>query len=324
MQESKSLKRRNRILTIIAIIIVIFLLFILGGSYYIGKQIVAACTQLVTNESTKDVPDDFWNRYNMNLNEFKSTYVIEKISIPSSYGDHIIPGDLIYLDTLKEDTVIMVHGLGGNRYTNYRIAEYFLHNGFNVITYDQRSSNENTAEKTTFGYLEKYDLIDCLTYAMNLTQNGRIGIWGESFGGATAVQAVAYENIQENVSFLILDCPISSMEWMVADQMKSMDIGIPLDYLVWWGNLVNKIELGFSYEDANSAKAAKKIKIPTLVINSTQDIVTPYFMGKDIYDNIQSDNKELWTVEDSEHAEVWLDHKEEYCSKIDDLLKNMQ
>ena len=32
------------------------------------------------------------------------------------------------------------------------------------VTYDQRSTNENTAQYTTFGYREKYDLIDWVNY----------------------------------------------------------------------------------------------------------------------------------------------------------------
>lgn len=48
--------------------------------------------------------------------------------------------------------VSLVYGLGGNRYTNYPIEEMFLQKGYNVLTYDQRSSNENTAQYTTFGY----------------------------------------------------------------------------------------------------------------------------------------------------------------------------
>lgn len=82
-------------------------------------------------------------------------------------------------------TVILVHGLGGNRYSNYPIAEFFLIKGYNIITYDQRSTNENTAKYTTFGYKEKYDLIDWVNYIDEQAPGRKIGIWGASYGGAT-------------------------------------------------------------------------------------------------------------------------------------------
>lgn len=309
-------KKKKKILIVIVAIAMVLAVIFLGFSYFLGGQIVAGSTQLVTNEATKNVHEDFWVQYGFNYDAFYQTYTIEKINLTSSFDDHTIPADFIYSEDKNHDVVIMAHGLGGNRYTNYPIAEFFLENGYNVITYDQRSSGENTAEKTTFGYLEKYDIIDCINYAKEFTQGKNIGVWGESFGGATAVQAVAYENVQEDTAFLILDCPVSSMEWMVAEEMKGMDIGIPLDYMMWCGNMVNKIELGFSYKEADSGEIAKKIHIPTLVINSEADQLTPYFMGKDIYDSLASTKKELWTVTDSKHVGMWIEYNEEYRNKV--------
>ncbi len=58
-----------------------------------------------------------------------------------------------------------------------------------------------------------------------------------------------------------------------------------------------------------------------MIINSKVDTVTPQFMGQDIYDSISEDNnKVIWTVDDSEHTEMWLDHYEEYKEKVEQLL----
>lgn len=304
---------------LLAAVILLVLLF-LGGSYYMGTLIVDGSTQLVTNEDTKDVPDSFWETYGVSFDSFCSTYDITPLSLTSSFDGHTIPGEYISARIRSKNTVILVHGLGGNRYTNYPVASFFLECGYNVITYDQRSSGENTAEKTTFGYWEKYDIIDCIAYVKEHTDTEILGIWGSSFGGATAAQAAAYEDTQDDLDFLILDCPVSSMEWMVEEEMRQMDMGIPLPYLMWCGDTVNRIKLGFSYKDADSARAAEKIRIPTLVVNSEIDDVTPFFMGKEIYDHLSSEKKELFTVPDSRHANIWLDHNAEYVKKILSLL----
>lgn len=51
------------------------------------------------------------------------TYTIEKVEITSTFDEHMIPADYIYALGEEGDknnpTVILVHGLGGNRYTNY-------------------------------------------------------------------------------------------------------------------------------------------------------------------------------------------------------------
>ena len=313
-------RKKKLIFIVVAAVLTVLIILIAGISYFLGSQVVAGSTQLVTNESTANISDDFWTENGMDLDEFLGRYTIEKIEIISSFDGHIIPAEFISYGEKKQDTVIMVHGLGGNRHSNYPVAELFLANGFNVITYDQRSSNENTAEKTTFGYWEKYDLIDCIEYVKVNSDYNTIGVWGASFGGATAVQAVAYEDTQESVSFLLLDCPVSSMEWMIEEEMKNMDMGIPVSYMTWCGNVVNKLELGFSYKDADSTEAAKRILIPTLVMNSKVDKVTPYFMGKDIFDNINTDEKELWTVQDSPHCDLWSDYNDEYCNKVTNFM----
>ncbi|NLY46289.1 MAG: alpha/beta hydrolase [Tissierella sp.] len=135
-----------------------------------------------------------------------------------------------------------------------------------------------------------------------MLQDKKIGIWGASYGGATAGLALGYENIDEKIDFLIMDCPVSSMKW-------------------WCGNLINKLKLGFTYQDADVASGLKNVKTPVLIINSKSDMVTPYFMGKDIYDAIINNNKGIWTVDDSEHCEIWLDYNQEYGDKIDGFLK---
>lgn len=316
------MKRKAKvILTVIAL--TLFICFI-GMSYFMGTQIVLGSTQLVTNEDTKGAPDGFWKEYGIDYDEFIDTYSIEPMELTSSFEGHTIPGDYIYAKGYEgnkdNDTVILVHGLGGNRYSNYPLAEFFLEEGFNVISYDQRSSGENMAKHTTFGYLERYDLIDYVSFVVNQVSAKRIGIWGTSFGGATAGLALGYD-VDNIVDFVILDCPISEMKYMIEQEMEGMDVGIPVSYMTWCGDIANKLKLGFTYDDANVPDAIKAVQTPVLIINSKVDSVTPYFMGEDIYNSIQNDNKRIWTVEDSKHAEIWLDYNEEYRNIMKEFIR---
>ena len=312
----------KRFLIISAVIMAILLLLTVGGSYYIGLQVFEGSTQLVSPEDTKEVKDSFWTTMNMNPEEFKASYAIENISETSTFDGHIIPGDYINSGDEHDKLVIMIHGLGGNRYTNYPVAKCFVEMGYDVITFDQRSSNENTAERTTYGYWEKYDVIDLIDYAEKKYPGINIGIWGTSFGGATAIQAVASLDDQSKIDFMILDCPLGNVEYMISAEMDKMNTGIPTEYMLWLGNMINKQKLGFSYEDANSINIAKKVNVPSLIINSKADEMTPFFMGEEIYNNINCDNKEMWTVDDSEHACIWEDHTYEYKLEMDEFISS--
>lgn len=314
---------------IVLIVFIVVLLLFGGMSYFIGTQVFMGSTQLVTCEDTSKVKDSFWEKYNMNYEGFCNTYQIDKIEIISTFDGHVIPADYIYAlgeeGNKNHQTVILVHGLGGNRYTNYPLAEMFLQKGYNVLTYDQRSSNENTAQYTTFGYWEKYDLIDYIDYVYNYAPEQIIGIWGTSFGGATAGLAMENKDVENKVDFLILDCPVSDMQWMVEEEMKKMDIGLPISYMTFCGNIINKKELGFGYEDANVCDKIGNIEIPTLIINSKADTLTPQFMGQDIYDAINNDAmKMIWTVNDSEHTEMWLDYNQEYRENVEEILNSTE
>lgn len=309
-------KSKKRKVIILSVIIGILIVLFFGMSYFIGSQVVEGSTKLVTNEETREMKPAYWQMNNMDPKVFRETYHIDTVYLDSTNDEHKIPVE--YISSKEEclGTVVMVHGLGANRTSNYPIAELFLQNGYNVLTYDQRSTNENTAENTTFGYLEKFDLIDCIDYAKQHTESKVIGVWGESFGGATAVQAMAYNDVQKDIAFMILDCPVSSMEWMVREEIIKMDTGLPTGYLIWCGNIMNRLTLGFSYKDADSVLAAEHVTIPVLVMNSKADQTTPYFMGKDIYDHLAGDVKEIWTVDDSKHTELWIDFKEEYTDRV--------
>ena len=307
-------KTRKRKVIIVSIILVLVLLM-LGGSYFIGAQIVTASTHLVTNEQTMELYEGSWELEGFDYEQFQSKYTIDHRSIPSSFDDHTLPFDVISLEGNKE-IVIMAHGMMGNRLTNYPTAEIFLENGYNVISYDQRSSGDNFAELSTFGYWEKYDLLDCIDYAKEKNPEAKIVVWGESFGGATVLLAAAHEDVQKDLSALILDCPVSSMAYMVESSMKEMEIPLPMGYLMACGNFVNKQKLGFSYEDVDGIKAAEKITVPTLIFNSKADKITPEFMGQDLYQQLSSEKKELYTSENCAHIEIRNHERDAYIEKI--------
>jgi fermentation-respiration switch protein FrsA (DUF1100 family) len=66
------------------------------------------------------------------------------------------------------------------------------------------------------------------------------------------------------------------------------------------------------------------VKKVARVINSKLDLLTPYFMGKNIYDAVPGSNKEIWTVEDSKHYEIWLDYNQEYRDRVASFLSKYE
>ena len=331
------MKALKIILIILAAVIVIGAV---GITAFTGHQVVINSTQLSQAVEKIEVPYNVFSSYHMDYDAFKAKYRIEQLTLTSTQKDvHPIPADYIYaegVDTRDNDTVIMVHGLGGNRMTIYPVAQVFLENGYNVLAYDQRSSGENHAPLTTFGYLEKFDLADCARAVKDWAPEKKLGVWGTSFGGVTSVLGVfdPKAGVEDITDFLILDCPISNMEAelrLVMDQ-ENMTGGIPLNYLIWSGNIMNRLELGFSYADADgrSVIGGQRSKVdagnrdlPLLVFICDQDDVTPYPQGADLYEAYEGDRKTLVTFEGSGHTDGWRDHEQQYRDAVETLLASL-
>lgn len=143
---------------------------------------------------------------------------------------------------------------------------------------------------------------------------------------ADYIYALGEEGNKDNLTVILVhglggNRYTSDMKWMVEEEMRKMDIGLPISYMTFCGNIINKMELGFSYDDANVCDKIADIEIPFLVINSEADTLTPPFMGQEIYDSIHNDEmKMIWTVPDSEHTEIWLDYNQEYREKVQEVL----
>lgn len=314
----------KRIMRIVRFVLIIALLFVItavsAAGIFIGLSVADGMTHLTTNEETPLRREEQMKSWLSDPQDFLNTYRVEQISILSSLDQHTIPADYISPAGAdkNQDTVILVHGLGGTRMSVYGVAEMFLEMGYSVLAYDQRSSGENTAEYNTFGYLESYDLLDCAAYVDSfLDEDKTLAAWGTSFGGATVGIALG-RDAGKMIDYGILDCPVSEAKYMIDAELQqiSEELSIPLPFLAFTGNLALRAKLGFSVEDMNAVEWIKNAAVPVLVINSENDEMTPAFMGEDLYRAVPSREKRMMTVQDSGHAEVFADYYDTYRETV--------
>jgi len=88
--------------------------------------------------------------------------------------------------------VVLLHGYGGNQDEVLPLANQLHEAGFTVFTYDQRGCGASTGE-ITFGAREQDDLISVVDYLSSRPDVERLGVFGFSMGGATAIMAAARE-----------------------------------------------------------------------------------------------------------------------------------
>lgn len=263
--------------------------------------------------ATLECKREILERRGFDTAQFEKTYHAEKVMIKSSFDGHIIPANYLTIDGSRQrKSVVMTHGLNGNRLTAYPVAAMLLRHGFNVLTYDQRESGENKAPYMTCGYWESRDFRDCVEYVRRCAgKEVAVGGWGSSIGGATVGFYLGTKSAQENLDFAILDCPVSNVRDASAFLTKKAD-WIPENFKLAMGNLALKLRLGYGYEKGNVCDYVRKTTVPVLIFNSRADRVTPYYMGRDLFRAMEKNQKELVTVDDSGHTDLYLDHPGDY------------
>ncbi|WP_455716798.1 alpha/beta hydrolase [Anaerosporobacter sp.] len=256
------------------------------------------------------------------LKPFQEKYQVEEVEIPSSLDGHKIPADYIIVDGDKNrDTIIFVHGQGGTRRSNLGIANYFLEMGFNVLTFDLRNSGENKAPLTTFGALEKYDLLDCIEYIdKQIESDQKIIISGASYGGSVVANTLGTDIANEKVDAAILDCPVASMEMILNVRMLQYVSPENLDYTYECCDKFMDYMYGFTMKDADGVQSMSKNTIPTLLITSEADNVVPKENAEALYNTIPGDKKYLKVFKDVAHVDAINAETDTYLQLVKDLL----
>lgn len=252
------------------------------------------------------------------VDAFEEKYHVEEIFIKSSFGDHEIPANYLTTSNAK-GTVVMAHGLNGNRITGYPVAKMFLENGYDVLTYDQRNSGESKAVYMTCGLWESKDFQDCVEYLRTANPEAVIGAWGSSIGGATVGFCLGTEHADENLDFAVMDCPVSDMEQIVEHFLTRKQNWIPAWFRTEMGSLVTELCLGYNYEEGDVCDYVTGTKIPMLIFNTEKDGVTPYNMGVDL---AEAADAELVTVKDSGHTDIYWDYPDMYEKTMMEFIKS--
>ena len=299
---------------ILSIIIILFIAF----SIFIGKATFDGMTNNVSREETNKELISYKEVYD----EFAEGKDSKEIKIKSSEDGHEIPAVFIKNPQAK-GICLMVHGMGGTKYSLSTQGKIFYDLGYSLLIYDQRNSGENLLPYNTFGVLESFDCLDAIDYIKQDYPDSKIILYGESYGGATSIIAASRDS--SNIDYLILDCPVGDSREMVDKVLAKVEKeqNVPQGFMRFMGNIFLKIKLGFSLEDIDSTKWASQADIssPVLVINSKVDTMTPYHMGREVYDSIKSSKKEIYTGEDFGHCEFSKKDPEGFKNLISTFLE---
>jgi uncharacterized protein len=215
-----------------------------------------------------------------------------------------------------QSIMMMVHGIGGCKESFMPIAENFAKNGIATIIYDQRAHGESGGDYCTFGYYEKKDISIIIDSIKAKYAYKTLGIWGNSLGGAVALQAMSED---KRINFGIVESSFATLEQVVYDYMPHR---LKIQNK-WLANraLAKAAAIGnFEAAKVSPLAAAKYIEQPIFVAHGDKDELINVAYGRQIFANLSAQNKTLTIVEGAGHHNVGNVGGEAYQKKLWDFI----
>lgn len=242
------------------------------------------------------------------------------VSIPTRDGIHL-HGRWVETDSVYQGTIIFLHGIRGSAVPFIGMMQWLKSQGYNSLAIDLRAHGKSGGEYCTFGHYEKHDVQDILDFLLEKYPNEtKIGVCGQSLGGAIALQAMA---IEPCIKFGIVESTFGSLEQIVQDYGNRM---LPID-MNWLhrfllsraGNIAN-----FRPQEVKPAESAKHITQPILIAHGTADKRIKVEYGKEIFDNVASETKYFLPINGASHVDVWSKGGMEYITEVSKFLNSQQ
>jgi len=240
-------------------------------------------------------------RYPLNVPPSDYGQPYERVSFVT--GDGVtLAGWLIGSDRSGKKTpaIIICHGLGANKSDFTDLAVFLARRGYLVLTFDFRAHGESGGTRTSLGYHEQNDVRAALHYLSSRPEvdQGRIGIFGFSLGGSTAILTAA-----ETRKFraVVADSAFTSLR----DQALQAITGFyHLPAFPFVGLSVLGYELYFQTRVRNidpESVIGSISPAPVLIIAGEGDDLIPAENGRKLYRAAQ-EPKELWVIPKALHG----------------------
>ena len=165
--------------------------------------------------------------------------------------------------------IVFIHGYPADKSDLLDFAAPFYPE-FSLLLFDLRYFGESQGRYTTLGLEEPQDLAAALDF---LTRRGyeRIGVFGFSLGGATALRRAAEDG---RINALVTYAAFSDLRTLGEEAYAHLPglNKILVSLMTLWAGLW----FGQSVDDASPLAAAEGLKIPVLLVHTRGDEVIPF------------------------------------------------
>jgi fermentation-respiration switch protein FrsA (DUF1100 family) len=211
--------------------------------------------------------------------------------------------------------IVLMHGVRSNRLSMVERARFLSHEGYSVLLFDFQAHGESPGDHITFGYLESEDAKAAIDFVRNAAPGERIGVIGESMGGAASLLA----NPPLTVNSMVIEMVYPTINDAVADRLTA--------HLGPWARVLSplllvqlKLRLGISADNLRPIDHVGKLTMPKLFIAGANDQHTTLAESRKIFE-MASEPKEFWVVPGAAHVDLHNASRVEYEQRVVDFFK---
>lgn len=231
-----------------------------------------------------------------------------------------IPAITALPDHQKPITLILVHGIGGCKEHLLPFAQKLAQRGISNVLLDLRAHGESGGEYCTFGFYEKYDLSALVDTLLALNPEQTIGIFGNSLGGAIALQTLAED---KRLHFGIIESTFHDLEAVTAEYGEDL-FGVKSFWLAHHVLEKSAVIAHFDPFSVKPGEAARHITQPVFMAHGDQDDRIPIGFGKINFDHLASSQKTWYTVSGAGHLNIGRKGGEAYFEAMMGFLEGVK
>lgn len=215
-------------------------------------------------------------------------------------------------------TIILLHGIRSNKNSFSELSDKLSEIGYNSVTVDSRAHGQSEGQFCTFGVKEKKDISNLIDTLITIEKlDSKIGVWGQSLGGAIGLQTMS---IDKRIEFGIIESTFTDFNTITQDYFKfHLGFNLPplTKYLIYRAGVISD----FDPSEAKPIEYCKKIDQPILIVHGNNDKRISIEYAKENFDNISSNKKTFLEIEGANHLNVWNTGGNDYFENVFEFIK---
>lgn len=207
--------------------------------------------------------------------------------------------------------ILLMHGLRGDRRAMLGRVKFLHAAGYNTLAIDMRAHGESTGDCVTFGHLESQDADHVLAWLRAKCPGRKVGVIGESLGGAAA---------------LLGDTPIAAdafvIESLFPDFARAIENRIDVNvgsFATWLLAPMLTVQfsprMGVSLDGLRPVDAIQSLTKPVFVMGGELDTYTPPAETRELF-AAAPEPKSLWIVPGRGHRNLHSHAPDEYERRV--------